>query len=258
MYSYIISPFSAACNFVGGILYVHKTPDNIDIDTDQDKNKDISDADDILIIENNTENNTDDSVTKVISSAHCIEDYIEGYIEGYIEDYREQYKINSYKAVELKKLENFIEYIHEKNMFNKLNKKNKCVQDIKHIIRPTDINHYISIIRNNNIGINDYISTTVESNYNHYINELISKYIFAQIISDIQEVINAVNINENTKLEDIANTIVKVDESNKNLVNNEIFENSDEIYLLNKKYVLYHSHNHVSKNENNSWNYILV
>lgn len=102
MYSYIISPFSAACNFVGGILYVHKTPDNIDIDTDQDKNKDISDADDILIIENNTENNTDDSVTKVISSAHCIEDYIEGYIEGYIEDYREQYKINSYKAVELK------------------------------------------------------------------------------------------------------------------------------------------------------------
>lgn len=220
MYNYIISPIGAVCNYVGGMFFGQSKPNTanqVQTDSKNDGLDDVSFTEDI----NYTDNASEDSEIKIMSSINCINDY------------DEQTVIRN----------EFIKFIHDHKIYDKLNKKNKIFNMYKNIINRNNIKKYVQSINENNININDYDNNT---DYNWYVNQVISKYVFSQIISEIN---NGVNYT--------ISKINNIDESNEEHIDHELYDKSDEMYVLNlnKKYILYRSK--VYKNENNSWNIII-
>jgi len=221
MYSYIISPIGAVCNYVGGMLFGYQKVSNVNQAQTDDI---ISETGEFINIVSYNDDISTDSEVKIISEINCINDYDE-------------------ECVLKSKFNEFIDFIHNNKIYDKLNKKDRIFSTYKSVINRNNIKKYVNIIKENNIHLSEYDK---KMDHKYYLNQVIAKYVFSCIITDINK--------------NIINDIIKIDEFNKKLINEEIFDKADIIYILNlvnfdKKYVIYHSK--VYKNENNSWNIII-
>ena len=170
-----------------------------------------------------------------------------------IDDYDTESSSNNRKL----EMEQFIVYLFKNKVYDKINKKNKSLQEMKRSMDSDSIDTYVQMIKKYNIPILYFENFTMKEcdSYNRYINEIITKYMFSYIVSILDNRINEIDLNQR----DFEQILFKIDNLNCDIIDDkDLLDRCSELYVIydyqnhNKKYYLYKTKIH--KNDNNSWN----